>query len=38
VYSATAPALRLVRRLAADERVPGRAELAEFLAAAPEGV
>ena len=38
VYSATAPAVRLVRRLAADDRVPGRAELVEFLATAPDGV
>jgi hypothetical protein len=34
VYPATAPVLRFVRRLAADERVAGRAELIELLAAA----
>ena len=32
-YSATEPALSFVRRLAEDERVPGRARLAEFLEA-----
>jgi len=30
-YSATAPACSLMRRLAADERVPGREKLAAFL-------
>jgi hypothetical protein len=37
VYSATVPAVRLVRRLSADERVPGRGELAAFLGAVPYG-
>ena len=36
-YSATEPALRFVRRLASDDRVPGRVDLIAFLEAADAG-